>query len=197
MLCSCPAGQVCASSRFGQACSAQRDEGQGATPQRERDPYQDFVFVLQPEGKKTQTPTTLSVPADEALFSPPAFSNIYLNLSPLYPPGMQWVWWSWEVYSANLASHVPGKSIQVCLARLARGLCRQRVSGGAVVPASPGRVWGISLHLPAGSAWHLDETCWEGAHVMGGFVRGEPVLGTCCLWEGSGDAPSLFNIPPL
>lgn len=31
-----------------------------------QDPYLAFVFVLQPEGrKKTKTPTTLSIPADD------------------------------------------------------------------------------------------------------------------------------------
>lgn len=72
MLHKCPAGSVSASSRFGQARSARRDEGQGAAPPARHDPYLDFVFVLQPEGKKKnkpKTPTTLSVLADEGFVS--------------------------------------------------------------------------------------------------------------------------------
>lgn len=44
-------------------------------PPSRRDPYQDFVFVLQPEGekKRQQIQTTLSAAADEALFSPLPF----------------------------------------------------------------------------------------------------------------------------
>lgn len=128
MLRVCPAGQVCASSWFGQACSAQRDAA-GEIPIR------TLFLCCNLRGKKNpQMPTALSAPADEALFSsppiPPAFSNIYLNISPLYPPGMQWVCWSLEVYSANLAGHVPGKSIQVCLARPVRGSLPAPRAGG-------------------------------------------------------------------
>lgn len=50
MLHVCPAGRISASSGFGRAHCARRDEGQGAAPPARRDPYLDFVFVLQPEG---------------------------------------------------------------------------------------------------------------------------------------------------
>lgn len=111
---------------------------------------------------------------------------------------MQWVCWSWEVYSANLAGHVPGKSIQVCLARLVRGSLLHPVQEGSgdEVPALPGRVWGISLHLPAGSAWHLDAICWEAAHVMGSFMRGGLSWGPAASPRGEVMPPDFFMYPP-
>lgn len=56
MLRACPAGHVSASSRFGQARSARRDEGQGAAPPSTPRSYLDLVFVLQLEGKKNPKP---------------------------------------------------------------------------------------------------------------------------------------------
>lgn len=55
---------------------------------------------------------------------------------------------------------------------------------------------GNFLHLPAGSAWHLDETCWEAAHVMGGFVRGGLSWGPAASKRGEVMPPDFFISHP-
>lgn len=82
------------------------------------------------------------------------------------------------------------------------GLCRHPVQEGSrgcsgdAVSASPGRLWGISLHLPAGSAWHLGAICWEAAHAMGAFVRGGLSWGPAASRKGKVMPPDFLMYPP-
>lgn len=158
MLHTCPVGRISAPSWFGWAHSARRDRGsRKLPPQHAVIPISVLLLCCNRRGKKKTKPQQpFWFLQTRALFCrlvlPPAFSNSHLSLSPLSPLRMRWVCRSWEVYSANLAGHVPAKNIQVCLAGLASGgLCRHPDRegsggcGGDAVPASPGRMQGISL----------------------------------------------------
>lgn len=156
MLRACPAGHISASSGFGRARSARRDEGQGAAPPARRDPYLDFVFVLQPEGKKKTKPQQpfqfLQMKAlCPRLVLPPCFFQ-----HPFEP---------FTTFPARNAAGLPepgglfSKSGRLCagkkhpgvLSRAGEGGGRHPMQegsggcGGDTVPASPGCVRGISL----------------------------------------------------
>lgn len=53
-----------------------------------------------------------------------------------------------------------------------------------------------SLRLPAGSAWHLDGTCWEAAHVMGGLRGGASRGGPVASQGAGGQCPQSFLCSP-
>lgn len=153
---------------------------------------------LRGEKKKAQIPTALSAPADEALFSPPClFQHLFEHFTTLATRNAAGLLELGGLFSKSGRS-CAGKKHPGVLCKAGEGSLPAPRAGGQqweTVPASPGRVWGISLHLPAGSAWHPDETCWEAAHVMGGFVRGGLSWGPAASLRGGLVPPDFFRYP--
>lgn len=201
MLRVCPAGQVCASSWFGQARSAQRDAA-GEIPIRTL-----FLCCNLRGEKKPQIPTTLSAPADEALFSPPTpsprlFQHLFEHFTTLPTRNAVGLLELGGLFSKSGRSYARKKHPGVLSKTGEGGLCRHPVQEGSrgcsgdAVSASPGRLWGISLHLPAGSAWHLGAICWEAAHATGAFVRGGLSWGPAASRKGKVMPPDFLMYYP-
>lgn len=199
MLRVCPAGQVCASSWFGQACSAQRDAA-GEIP------ISTLFLCCNLRGEKTpQIPTTLSAPADEALFSPPApsprlFQHLFEHFTTLLTRnavGLLELGGLFSKFGRSCArKNHPGVLSKTGEGASAGSPCRRAAVGAVEMRCQPrlaacGEFPCIARRLCLASWSDLSGS----SSCDGCFCERGPVLDTCCLSEGKGDVPTLFNVP--